>query len=728
MADRIRLVLALHNHQPIGNFDGVFEESYQDSYLPFLQILEEYSDIRFSLHTSGSLLEWLVTAHPEYIDQLRHMVQRGQVEIVGGAFYEPILPNIPRRDRIGQIRSYSDYLQQLFGQQIRGMWIPERVWEQSLTAEISAAGIEYTVLDDYHFKCAGMRDEELTGYYVTEDEGALVSVFPGSERLRYTIPFRPPGETIDYMREVAQRAPNAVMVFGDDGEKFGTWPGTKKHVYDDGWLRSFLDALRENQDWIDVTTLGDSVNEVAPLGRVYLPDCSYREMTEWVLPTKPQQEFAKLTHRDEMSDEWRQLVQFTRGGYWRNFRTKYPESNEMYARMLEISERVRHAAIESETADADSIVREARGHLYRAQCNCSYWHGAFGGLYLPHLRNAVYEHLIAADTLLESLNHEGEDWVDVTAKDYNLDARTEVRLASNRLISYFAPVNGGHMYELDIRACKVNLLATLNRREEAYHDKIRAAGEQGGGHGEDDAVSIHDLVRFKQPDLHKRLQYDYWPRKSLVDHFMTPGLNITEFQNGEGAIGDFATGTYQAEMRSSDTRSEAVLSRTGRVGKHIVRLTKTVSMATDTPGSLRIRYELEDLPRGLPIQFGVEYNFAAIPGGAEDRYYYDDLGQQIGTTDSVLSLENTNRIGVVDEWLGLDVAMDLSREAQIWTMPIQTVSQSESGFELVHQNCAVIPFWHFEVPVDGRWTVEMNLSVDTSMAKARELALASNAT
>ena len=721
MASRIRLVLTLHNHQPVGNFDGVFEEAFQDSYAPFLKTLDEFPGIRFSLHTSGSLLEWLVTAHPEYIDLLRQMVQRGQVEIIGGAFYEPILPNIPRRDRVGQIQSYSDYLQQLFGQTIRGMWIPERVWEQSLTAEIRAAGIEYTVLDDYHFKCAGMRSEELTGYYMTEDEGSLLGIFPGSERLRYTIPFRPPQETIDYLREVAEQTPNAVVVFGDDGEKFGTWPGTKKHVYEDGWLRSFLETLTLHSDWINVTTLGDAVDEVPPLGRVYLPDASYREMTEWVLPTQAQQEFTGLTHREDVNDEWRKLIQFTRGGFWRNFRTKYPESNEMYSRMSEISKRVSEAAHEANSADTEDIVREARGHLYRAQCNCSYWHGAFGGLYLPHLRNAVYKHLIAADTALEALTHDDERWVSVTAEDFNLDARTEVRLASDRMLAYLAPATGGHMYELDIRACNVNLLATLNRRSEAYHDRVREAGENQGGHDENDAVSIHDLVRFKQPDLHQRLQYDYWPRKSLVDHFMTPGLKLEEFQAGDGALGDFVEGQYQASTRESDSRVDAVLTRTGRVGKHTVRVTKTVSMATDWGGNIRVRYELEDLPRGLQIQFGVEFNFASIPGGAEDRYYYDGIGQQLGTADSTLAIDS-KRLGLVDEWQGLDVALELSRDAHIWAMPIQTVSQSESGFELVHQNCSVVPHWQFEVPGDGRWTVEMTLSIDTSMAKARELA------
>ena len=729
MAGRVRLVLALHNHQPIGNFDGVFEQSFQESYAPFLNMLDEFPDIRFSLHTSGSLLEWLVAAHPEYIDQLRQMVQRGQVEILGGAFYEPILPNIPRRDRIGQIQSYSDYLRQLFGQTIRGMWVPERVWEQSLTAEIAAAGIKYTVLDDYHFKCAGMREHELTGHYLTEDEGSLISVFPGSERLRYTIPFRAPQETIDYLREIAASHPDAVMVFGDDGEKFGTWPGTFKHVYEDGWLRNFLETLQAHSDWLEVTTLGDAIDNTAPLGRVYLPDSSYREMTEWVLPTDRQQEFVALTHREDVGDDWRQLVAFTRGGFWRNFRTKYPESNEMYARMMEISRRVETAARDAENNDAEDIVRDARGQLYRAQCNCTYWHGAFGGLYLPHLRNAVYKHLIAADSLLELLSHDDENWVQAESADYNLDARPDIRLASNRMIAYLAPATGGHLYELDIRACEANLLATLNRRPEAYHDKVRHAGEnQDQGHGENDAVSIHDLVRFKQPDLHKRLQYDFWPRKSLVDHFMTPGLRLDEFQAGEGAIGDFPTGAYEAKITATDTRAETVLTRIGRLGNSRARVTKTVALVTDSPGDIRIRYELEDMPRGQQIQFGVEFNFATIPGGADDRYYYDAMGQQLGRADSTLTLEATNRIGLVDEWQGIDVALDTSRDATIWTMPIQTVSQSESGFELVHQNCSVIPFWQFDVPADGRWTVEITMSIDTSMARAKQLAAAGELT
>ena len=164
--------------------------------------------------------------------------------------------------------------------------MPERVWEQSFTRDLVDAGIEYTVLDDFHFKSAGLGESQLTGHLLTEDEGRVLSVFPGSERLRYTIPFADPQETIDYLASIADEHPDAVVVFGDDGEKFGTWPETHKHVYDDGWLERFFDALVQNQDWIQVTTLAEAFDNVPPVGKIYLPDCSYREMTEWALPDR----------------------------------------------------------------------------------------------------------------------------------------------------------------------------------------------------------------------------------------------------------------------------------------------------------------------------------------------------------------------------------------------------------------------------------------------------------
>ena len=722
MAGTLRLILALHNHQPVGNFDGVFEQAYQESYRPFLDLISEYPEIPFALHTSGSLLEWLEQHRPEYIDQLRSLVERGQVEIVGGAFYEPILSNIPRRDRIGQIQSYTQHLEKLFGTSIRGMWMPERVWEQSFAGDLAAAGIRYTILDDHHFRAAGMNQDQLFGYHLTEDEGRLLAVLPGSERLRYLIPFRNPEESIAYLKEIADQHDDAVVVFGDDGEKFGTWPETHKHVYEDGWLRRFLDALRENNEWLKVTTPAETLDYVKPQGLFYIPDASYREMTEWVLDSSTQQDLQRLTHI-EGDDNWKRLLQFARGGFWRNFRVKYPESNEMYCRMLEISTRLAKAELD-ESNDAGQL-NEIRQHLYRGQCNCSYWHGAFGGLYLPHLRNAVYASLIEADNQLEQLTHETNKWVDVSAGDYNLDAQDEVRLGNHRMVTYFRPSVGGHLYEWDVRGCKTNLLATLNRRPEPYHQKVLEHAERlrnGNEHDDSEVASIHDIVRFKQPNLDQKLAYDNWPRKSLVDHFLQPELTAETFRKSDGVLSAFSTAPYESSVQHNAEDVVVAMSCRGRVSTYEVTIRKTVSMSLQQPGELLVQYQLDDLPQDVPLHFASEFNFATMPGGASDRYFYGASGEQLGSLDSYVDIAQSTRLGLVDEWQGLDVSVEWTQSGGVWAFPIETISQSESGFELVHQSVAVVPHWNFLAPKEGPWMFDLRLTVNTSAAQARQLA------
>lgn len=719
MSAQIRLILTLHLHQPVGNFDGVCESAYRDSYVPFLDVLQQFPELVINLHVSGSLLDWLAEHHPEYLERLREFVGRGQIELLGGPYYEPILACLPRRDRIGQIRAYRQTLEERFGSVIRGAWIPERVWEQSFAADLAEAGIEYTLLDDAHFLAAGLTESQLAGYYLTEDGGQTLKVFAGSERLRYQIPYAGPHEVIQTCRQVAERQPNAILVFGDDGEKFGVWPESKQHVFEQGWLRRFFQALRENSAWLQVTTMGEAVDHVSPQGLVYLPDGSYREMTEWALPTDRLQAYREATRQFEGLSDWQRVRPFLRAGFWRNFLVKYPEAREMYTRMLQVSDRLHALSQGKLTAKQRPLVDKARTELYRAQCNCPYWHGAFGGLYLPHLRNAIYEHLIRADGYLDTLEGKGLGWVSIDAADYNLDARKEVRLAGDRLIAFLAPTRGGHLYELDSRGVRRNLLATLNRRPEPYHAQLQTqtADERQPRTAHSPATSAATAAAPTP-----RITYDQWPRKSLVDHFLQPGLAREAFANGVGRVGDFEEGIYQSVLRRATDRVEVRLSRDGNLGPYRVRLTKTVAMVAENSSVLSIVYELEQLPSSLPIHFAVEFNFASLPGGASDRFYYGETGRPLGTLDAGLNLPECRRLGLVDEWLGLDVSLEASRPTSFWTMPIETVSQSEKGIEAVHQSCAVVPHWEFHAPQDGRWSVEFTLTIDTAAAHARQLA------
>jgi len=710
MSNSIRLILVLHDHQPVGNFDHVFEQAYQDAYLPFLDVFERYEHLKIGLHTSGPLVEWLDAHHGDYLDRVARLTAAGRIEIIGGAFYEAILSMIPPRDRVGQITSFNRYLERRLNAKVRGMWMPERVWEQSMTSDLVAAGVQYTMLDDFHFKNAGLSEDKLHGYYLTEDNGNTLAVFPDSEPLRYMIPFRPPQDTIDYLGQLAQSRPGAVAVFGDDGEKFGAWPETKKSVYDEGWLVRFFDLLTEHQSWIKVVTPSEVLETTPPVGKVYLPEGSYREMTEWVLPTEQLQQYVSARRDLEGDERWPRIARFVRGGFWRNFRVKYPEADEMYTRMMMTSRRLQAAL---DAGARGPLMDQARTALYRGQCNCAYWHGAFGGVYLPHLRNAIYRELITADALIDRALNRPAHWVELIAEDYNFDGRQEVQLANDRMSALLAPSRGGQILELDVRSIAHNLLATMARRPEAYHAKVR------GGDGRNDVAGVSDRVIFKQEGLDGRLQYDSHPRKSLLDHFYDPATTLDAIARGEAQEqGDFLNRPYEAKLRRNPRRMQAQLTAAGHVAGLPLRITKSLTLEAGST-ILEIAYLIEGLPQDRQFLFAPEFNFAGMPGGADDRYFYGHDRQRLGQLSAWLDIADGEELGLVDEWLGLDVNLSFSRPTGLWTYPIETVSQSEGGFELVHQSVAVLPHWYVQGDAEGRFSVAIHLALDTAQADAR---------
>ncbi len=706
----IRFILALHNHQPIGNFGHVFEQAYQDSYLPFLDVFEAYPKIKLTLHTSGSLAEWLFEEHPEYLERVGKLVRQGRIEVVGGPFFEPILAMLPSRDRVGQIEMYSDWLKRKVGADIAGLWIPERVWEQSYVRDLVDAGMRYTILDDTHFRNAGIRESELTRHYLTEDDGRTINVFPGSEKLRYLIPFGKIEETIQYLAEISETDSQAVVVHGDDGEKFGSWPETFKHVYEDQWLHRFFDALSENADWIQTTTPSEAIASVSPLGKIYIPDGSYREMTEWVMQPERQQELETLRLDMEHDVRWPKIKQFLRGGFWRNFKVRYPESDEMYCRMMSVSARLQKSIDEGWSGADIDLAKES---LYRSQCNCGYWHGAFGGIYLPHLRNAVYHELIKSDNLLDIATERHGTWVESQSADFNFDGKNEVRLTNDKLHLLVAPHLGGTLYEMDVKSIAHNLLATFSRRPEAYHQKV--INRQGA------SQNALDRIVFKQEGLDRRVQYDWYPRKSLVDLFYDYDTDIDAVRQGRvGQHGTFVQSEYDAVIRKKQGRMQILLSREATAYGRPIRIDKAVTLSEGS-NVVEIAYRLENLPKDYRFHFAVEMNFAGMPGGAEDRYFHGSNGLRFGHLGSCLDLTGGDELGLYDDWLGLDVNLRTNRPTDFYAFPIETVSQSEGGFELVHQSVAVQPHWRFVADETGVWTVEMSLELDTMVARQREI-------
>ncbi len=507
---KVYFLLCIHNHQPVGNFENVIEEAYQKAYKPFIDIMYEYTEFKFALHCSGILWDYFLERHPEYIEIVKEMVKRGQLELISGGYYEPILSSIPQKDRIGQIKMMNEFLNTTFNVQAQGLWLTERIWEQTIVKDIVDAGIKYTLVDDYVFYSAGINrveNPELTDYYLTEEEGRLLYVFPISQTLRYFIPFKPVEDVINLFSKFLKPNEIVSLTMGDDGEKFGIWPKTYEHVYKDGWLKKFVEEVLKNSQWLQTTTLSEFINLKPPKQRIYLPTASYFEMGEWCLPTSTQQLFEELIKNLDNIPHNQVIRQFLRGGYWKNFFSKYPESNNMHKKMLFLSEKVRN-----------SKDKKLIQTFYKSQCNCAYWHGVFGGLYLPHLREAIYQNLINVEKQVVKKG--------VYVKDFDKDASDEILVSTEKFSLYIKPSYGGCVYELDLKQYDKNLLNVVSRKKEAYHKRLIEFESNNVKIDPQQVKTIHDLVLVKEEGLSKKLYYDWYQRYSFFRPFLTSRYKI----------------------------------------------------------------------------------------------------------------------------------------------------------------------------------------------------------
>ena len=615
---KVYFAFGIHNHQPVGNFDFVFEDAYNKSYLPFLNILEAHPKIRMTLHYSGILFDWLSNFHPEYIERLVKMVSSDQIEIMTGAFYEPILMTIPDRDKIGQILKLTKTVKQLTNYDATGFWLAERVWEPHLPKVLREAKIEYTIVDDAHFKYAGLKEEQLCGYYITEEQGFTLKIFPISEKLRYTIPFQNPEVTLDYFREIAANGKNQIAVFADDGEKFGVWPGTYDHVFTENWLEHFFTAIENAGDWLEMIHFKEAINRIPPKGRIYLPAASYREMMEWALPFQANRELEDFEKKLQDLNLYERYGMYVRGGFWRNFLVKYPESNRMYKKMLYVSKKIE----ENDVTLPAHKKQLALDHLWAGQCNCPYWHGVFGGLYLPHLRHAIYQNLIKAEKVLDENNARKKTAVSVF--DLTGNGMEDIVVESRKFNIYIDPYSGGNIFELDFKPAAVNLIDTMTRREEGYHRKL--IEDSRSDEKNQEVASIHDLIISKESDLHEHLKYDWYHRNALVDHFLAPGTTLELFADSQySEIGDFVNQPYECEINKEKEFTEIHLYRDGSIlidkCKLPLRVSKKI-IIWDNSDSIRIEYRIRNLSaKNADLQFGVEWNIALLAGNSFDRYY-----------------------------------------------------------------------------------------------------------
>ncbi|MFI5400855.1 MAG: alpha-amylase/4-alpha-glucanotransferase domain-containing protein [SAR324 cluster bacterium] len=649
------LLFGVHGHQPVGNFDSVISEAHEKCYRPFFSTLYRYPAFRFSVHFSGWLLEILLKKFPHDLALLKEMVGRGQVELFGSGHYEPVLSALPMADRIGQLKVNAEFLQREFGQQASGAWLTERVWEPGVVPALFAAGVRYVTVDDYHFLCAGKTREEIDGYFLTEEGGDSLALFPISEPLRYRMPFSPAPEAVAFLETGAQGGRSAAVYF-DDIEKFGIWPETWQWVYGERWLELFVEAVLSS-NFVEPKTYSEYHRSQPSRGVVYLPSLSYAEMNEWTLPAGQAKAYAGLLHREQGGEHFAATKPFIRGGIWRNFLSVYAESNWMHKRMLGLSLRLSRLRTSARSA---ALYRR----LFAAQSNDAYWHGLFGGIYLPHLRRAVWNNLVALEAELDTIRPEGPLW----RGDLDLDGVEELMLSGAELKLAIKLDGFGAIHELDGRRLAHNFGDTLRRYPQAYFAKYTQASAPGAK--QQGIASAHDRVAVKDPIAPQDLEPDATGRRILADFRVTAEGRRDPVCNYEmssvAAAGPEACFTARAEGRQIVKR---ILLRRDRL-EAVYRLS----------GAAHERFEIE-LNLSMPSCDGY--------GG---RYMLEN-GEIPGGFGQPLDLAACTRLVLDDRVLAGGIVVETSAPVQVTGRPHRTVSQSEAGLERIMQSACVTLSW-----------------------------------
>jgi len=654
---KVYFLFGIHNHQPVGNDPFVFNKVFEDCYHPFIEVLKRFPEIKCNVHFSGPLYDWILKNKPDYIKDLKKMSDRKQIEIVGGAYYEPILPVISDKDKFAQIRLMNGLIKKKFGKKPSGMWLAERVWEPQLASVIHKSGLKYTFLDNVHFRAAGIQDEELLGYYFTEDSAKTIAVFPINKTLRFKIPFSKAEEAVELLKSFSQNKKDILITLFDDGEKFGSWPWTYDWIYKKKWLEKFFKLLIQNNKAIETITASEALKKFNPnKGLVYLPTSSYREMDEWAMEPEDffyYDKFKEYLKKYKKRSEAAKFKNFTRAGFFRNFFRKYPRVNYMHKKMLYLSENIHKMKARRRLVSTKD--RKIFQYLWMSQCNCGYWHGLFGGFYLGNIRAAIYENLIKAEKELDKKF--AKNSLIVEKADIDLDGLAETVVKNSHLICTFSS-RGGTLLEMGYKDRNFNLLNTITRKRELCHRKIK-------------------------DDAKEKIVYDKYERLGLVDHLLSKKITASDFDEQRNFT-TLSDSVYKLDITSVEMRQRLV-STTLNYQYNSKNLEFAKRITLNKKAEIKTKYIFQKNALLKKYNFGVEYNifFQSL----RDVKFYTEKGETNLKRKRIF--KKINYLKISDHFKNIYLRFDFS-EADVFIIPIYSVANSQEGLEKVFQEVSIL--------------------------------------
>ena len=410
------------------------EKSFQNIYKPVIKFLFSHPSFPLSFGFSGPQIQFFKKRKNELITILRELVDRKQVEILGGGYNEPLLPLLNSVDRNGQIDLLTSEIRQTFGKRPRGMTLFQDCWDSSLVNNIHTCGIEYVILNSQVIP----ESKRMYLPILMSDLGKNVDIFP------YYNDLLPDEEMLaeEFVYNIekavlkAEKKDTHLQLDADRIIALTLTPEQAAHLIDVKWfekLGKFIDETKDGR--VKLTTLNSFRNNGV---KIKLP---------LYIPVGISEEVSKIIQQSTNESRSR----FPSTIY--DFMYAYPESKKLYNRMMYISLLVNQYKTDKMRK------KTAREKLWQAQNGMPLLSTSSKPLNNAMYRQLAYKYLTEAEKIIRG---DGNFKESVTCFDYDNDGIDEYVC---RMDQYFAFISlaGGCVPELDIIKDSYNYADNLKR-------------------------------------------------------------------------------------------------------------------------------------------------------------------------------------------------------------------------------------------------------------------------
>ncbi|MFP4549300.1 MAG: alpha-amylase/4-alpha-glucanotransferase domain-containing protein, partial [Spirochaetales bacterium] len=470
-----------------------------------------------------------------------------------------------------------------------------------------------------------------------------------------------PGDVIEYLRERVSSDESQIFVLLDQGEQYEQLEGTNAGpAARNQWLGELVELLQQNREWIDVDLPANVVKQPRSRARAYFHTASYLDV------------FGPSEDNEKCG-----VVQ---NGHFRQFLTKYPESNQMYAKM-----QYTHVLVNQIRGDKYRK-QAAREELWRAQCHSAYWNGRRRGIYMNRLRKEVYFSLLEAE---KKTREKGIFIPAIVKVDFDMDGLDEYLYQGHDFNAYVHR-RSGMLFEFDYLPACWNYLDTLSRRKEVTHS------EKAANRG-----------------------YDRYLRKAFVDHFLDDAATIETFDLGcFEELGSFVELEYtqlsvkrdshlltleaDGHVKRGTKATPVKLGKIYRFRRNVIEVTYTISLGEG--------HELEAV-------FAPEINLGFLTNDGEQLSIDVDVPNsdpRTIPTDKPVEAKRVREVRLEDRHTKAMLTLTLDKEADLWTLPVSTVKEHEGELDIEYQSTALVPRFTLSLRGGDTFWTTIRLRVERS--------------